>query len=187
MKYFGRSKSLPYPGFLTGLVFQQVMTVLSGVTVPVGWLCFPSLLCTTLKRYWRGLQKPLLLWDSCSDCLPMQHWSLRICWQRKCRRLTFVGFVSVFQGSMPLGKQPYDSRPEGWHTCEHMSLPPAVTHMQTYGTALLVHISCQQTQEGPCPGYVFYHPYGFLLLLIADKLQLLPKTLSNNSLCLFQI
>lgn len=60
-------------------------------------------------------------------------------------------------------------------------------YMQTYGIALLVHISCQQTQEGPCPGYVFYHPYGFLLLLIADKLQLLPKSQSNNSLCLCQI
>lgn len=61
MKYFGRSKRLPYSGFLTGLVFQQVMTVLAGVTVPVGWLYFPSLLFTTLKGYWRGLQKPLLL------------------------------------------------------------------------------------------------------------------------------
>lgn len=157
------------------------------MTVVAEGLYFPSLSLTDFKGYQRELQKPLLFWGSCSDCCPMQCWSERTCWQRKCRQLTFVGLVSVFQGSMPLGKQPYDSRPEGWHTCEHMSLPPGVTYMQTYGTALLVHISCQQTQEGPCPGYVFYHPYGFLLLLIADKLQLLPKTLSNNSLYLFQI
>lgn len=67
MKYFGRSMCSPSSRFTAGLVFQQVWLP-AGMTVLVGCLYFPPLPFNTLKRYRRGLQKPLLLWCSCSDC-----------------------------------------------------------------------------------------------------------------------
>lgn len=67
MKYFGSSMCSPSSGFTAGLVFQQVWLP-AGMTVLVGCLYFPPLPFNTLKRYRRGLQKPLLLWCSCSDC-----------------------------------------------------------------------------------------------------------------------
>lgn len=48
------------------------ITVLARVTVLAEWLYFPSLTFNTLRGYRRGLQKPLLLWGSCSDFSPIR-------------------------------------------------------------------------------------------------------------------